>query len=577
MAPREQVYVRPEEDIHSIIDKIAEAESDEVELVIPSGARILQNIVDAYLLKDAISQTGKSVILVTNDVMGGTFADRAGIETVTGEDAAAAEFPASDDPLVEAGAIRPITAMARSPKKNTMSDITTKGRKSALKKNVASTKKTTASKSSLPLTKAAPLGTVGRKDVSESRFLKSYKQSKTDGAGTGNIRFESLKTGKKRTRRPISTGKIVAGILILALLVAGTVFAKVLPKAEVTIFPVRENQTFAMDVRVDQGAASINQEEEIIPGELLTEERTVSGDFPATGSSDPNDKVRGTITIYNESGESQTFVPSRFRSEGGLIFRTQQTVTIPAGTAGSPGTVSAQVVADGTGSQYAIGPSRFTMPGLEGSDLATKVYARSESAFSAPGGTGSKTVSEGDIESAYAALRTKAEAEINLRGNLPEGFVVWDEARNVELADRQTSRQAGESGETFTASVKVVERAIAFKQADLDRYIEDAILADLPEEKTILPKSKQVTFAGSPVVDYTNGTINASLQVAVDVIDKIDAESFRGAIVNKNQEEIKGILNSYRGIESTEVNLWPFWVGEVPSNKERVTVSIHGT
>lgn len=580
MTEREQIFVRPEEDIHSIIDSVQAADTDQVDVVVPSGSRILQNIVDAYLLKDAVEKSEISVRLITNDPMGPTFAERATIPFSKAEGGKAAA--ALEEELLEEDAqeVSPtIRAQTASVSRGSMADIrpkTTMAKKKKSSSSSKSSKKTTKSTTSSKKTAATPagIGGVGKKKISESQFLKNYKKEKGDGGS-----FKDVPTSGKgggRFKR-ISTGKVIAGILVLALLAAGTVFAKVLPKAEVTLFPVRDNQTFSMDVRVDQGTGEVSIENGIIPGELLTEEKTLSGEFEATGSADASDRVRGTITIYNESGESQTFVPSRFQTESGLIFRTQETISIPAGTPENPGTVEALVVADGAGAQYAIGPSRLTLPGLAGSPLADQVYGRTQTGFSAPGGSGAKVVTENDLERAYASLRADLEPQLReLRTTLPTGLAIWDEAYNEELADTSSNKQPGEAAETFTASIRMVARAVSFQEEDLSALVDTVIIDQLEEDQTILSKSKTITFAEPPVVDYEAGTIGATLQVNVDVIKKIDAESFRGAIVNKNQEQIENILNSYEGVESAQVHLWPFWVGTVPSNKDRVTVTISG-
>jgi len=564
MPERERVYVRHDQDIHSIIDAVSQAESSEVDIVVPSGARILQNIVDAYLLKDAVAQAGKTVRLATNDVMGATFAERAGIKTVSLDES-------EDREVIEPQeTIRPVTAMARSVKKSGMSDIVPKSKKIAPKKKVSLKKSSAAPIDSPPRT------VVGRKEVAESKFLQNYNKPREGSFET--LSFPKRKGGKKR----LSAGKIITIIVVVTLFAAGAVFAQILPKAQVTIVPKKESQSFTVDIKVDKDAADASVENGIVPGEFLIDESTVSGEFKATGSESASDRARGTITIYNEfSAQPQTFIPSRFQAENGLIFRTQQNVTVPGatiknGAVVTPGTVQAVVVADGAGSQYAIGPSKFTMPALAGTDRGEKIYGRSTEAFSGGNPGANTVVSENNAEQAYSALREKALKESGISETLPEGLSVWSEATNSELADQSVNPSVGSRADMFTASVKVIERAVAFRQSDYEKVVDETILSKLDAAKTILPKSKKIVFAKPPVVDYAAGTVTAQIQVTVDVIDKIDAESFRGAVVNKDRDEIDKLIDSYRGIEGVKVRLSPFWVGSVPGNEERVKVNIEG-
>jgi len=82
----ERVYIKPEDDINEVVGRLVSTQEDSVEVVVPSGARILQNIVDAYLLRDAALENSKEVTILTNDIMGKIFAERAGLSSSTIKD-----------------------------------------------------------------------------------------------------------------------------------------------------------------------------------------------------------------------------------------------------------------------------------------------------------------------------------------------------------------------------------------------------------------------------------------------------------------------------------------------------------
>ena len=56
-------------------------------------------------------------------------------------------------------------------------------------------------------------------------------------------------------------------------------------------------------------------------------------------------------------------------------------------------------------------------------------------------------------------------------------------------------------------------------------------------------------------------------------MDEFNIEAFKKSILNKKKTDID--INDYKA-DRIEVNLWPFWVRSIPSNLDRVNVTIIG-
>ena len=274
-------------------------------------------------------------------------------------------------------------------------------------------------------------------------------------------------------------------------------------------------------------------------------------------------------------------MPSRFQSEDGKIFWTIKSVTVPGTSTKDgqtvPGKVVVGVTANEPGEAYNIGPAKFTMPALKGTPRAGKIYAISDSPMTG-GKTGqSKVVSNDDLAKAYSSLKEKIRGELDqLKRDLPAGFQLWPEAYNEELADSAASPDAGESAETFQATIKLVARSVVFKSQDLDSYITQQITRGLSEGKVMLADSKEISFLKAPVVDYQKGTVLAALRVKYDVTDKIDSAALIQEILKKKGKDIKSAFASHENIERVQVSLSPFWVRSVPANPERVSLKVYG-
>ena len=124
-------------------------------------------------------------------------------------------------------------------------------------------------------------------------------------------------------------------------------------------------------------AISINVAKDLIPKLKLTAKPASL--FTAECA---NQKARGLVTIFNLNSTAQVIIAStRLTPPSGLIFRADKTIVVPSAQVTSAGLIPGQrevsITADKIGSEYKIGPSTFSVPGLIGSDKYDKVYAKS--------------------------------------------------------------------------------------------------------------------------------------------------------------------------------------------------------
>ena len=578
---KENIYIDLNEDVRSVISKIQESESEQVDLIVPTGARVFQNIVDAHLIREAGANADKVLTVITSDLMGKIFAQRAGLSV-------ASENGANEENIFGATAVaggRMSDIVPRKYNAVLASKSTVKAGPFAPVKPLSFSKikstvlKSAGSKKNMPAGEAAKnKGEIG------AGFLKSYREERSR-----NSVFDDLsKINRRKSFLPfkISATAVVAGIVALTVLAGVVVFSKALPKAEIIIYPARESVEDSVDVFVSSRDFQADLAKGIIPGELLTLEKNENGEFSATGQKEVSQKAKGKIIIYNSfSSQPQAFVASRFQSEDGAeagkIFWTTKGLIVPGAVIKdgktTPGQITAEAVAAEPGEAYNIGPSKFIMPALKNTPKAEKIYAMSESAM-AGGQTGRATVvSNDDVNKAYDSLKEKIKPQFQgLKQNLPVGFQLWPEAYNEELAESSSAPEAGEAADKFKVNVKMVARAIVFRSQDLDNYINQKISTGLKEGKTLLASSKEVSFIKPPVVDYQKNTITASLLVRYDVIDNFDAEDFKKSILNKKIKDVNKIKSGYKNIERVEIKFWPFWVRRVSSNSDRVTIKIVG-
>ncbi|MFY9493338.1 MAG: hypothetical protein WAP55_02595 [Minisyncoccia bacterium] len=581
---KENIYIDLNEDIQSVIQKVQEAETENLDLVVPTGARVLQNIVDAHLIKEAGDENGKILTVVTNDLMGRIFAERAGL-AISGR-VSGSESIRSVKTSINTGRISDIIPRKKTAPANFLSNSPNFSLKPSLAKAKAPPPKLSRG-SKVGEKKSENFFSPRSKGETGADFLKSYREERTKA----NVFKELREINKVRSVGPFRFGPAfwVGVVVVVAAVVGFIVFGETLPRAEVTLYPAREIKSTVVDVLISSENTAINLAKGIIPGELLTMEKSESGEFAATGAKDVSEKAKGQITIYNNySAQPQNFIVSRFQAEvasgetgPGKIFWITKSITVPGMVTKdgqtTPGQISADVVAAEPGEAYNIGPTKFAMPALKGTPRAGKIYALSEAPM-----TGGKTgrasvVSQDDAARAADELKEKLKPQLDeFKKNLPNGFQFWPEAYNEELADSSTSPELGVSAEKFNAAIKIVARAVIFKSQDLDAYINQQISSTLDSGKVALSSSKEVSFLKPPVVDYQKGIASAALSVKYDVIDELDTESFKKEILGQQEKDIKKVFSVYKNIERVEVELSPFWVRAVSSNPDRVKIKVVG-
>jgi len=73
------LYLEVDEDITSAIDKLQKLSAESVQIVVPKRSTMLQSVINLKLLKKAAADSGKKLVLVTNDKVATSLAGRVGL------------------------------------------------------------------------------------------------------------------------------------------------------------------------------------------------------------------------------------------------------------------------------------------------------------------------------------------------------------------------------------------------------------------------------------------------------------------------------------------------------------------
>jgi len=367
----------------------------------------------------------------------------------------------------------------------------------------------------------------------------------------------------------------VGGLAVI--LVAGFLYFK-LQSATVEIWPSVETLTYSETITADKAANAINLESLSIPAKYIETEKTATKEFAATGSGSDGGKASGQVTLYNTSGSSLSLkVGTRLLSDSGKYFTITSKVTIPGGSKSKPGSVKVGVTAFEGGDAYNIGPSNFSVPGLNGTNSYYSTYAVSTEAMKG-GYTGEiKKVTQADIDNANDELvkELSSAALSDIKDQLGADYVVLDDAVSYDENNGSSDRKVGETINNFNYTITVKATGVAFKKSDLDRICKDYIISKMGADKTILESSFTSDYSFDDA-DIADGSVDISVNFSSGVYKTINKNSLALSLMGKTSDEITETVNTNLADSNARVNVkfWPFWVKTAPQSQKSIKIEL---
>jgi len=358
-----------------------------------------------------------------------------------------------------------------------------------------------------------------------------------------------------------------------------------LPKATITIFAKTKIQSLDAEMKADTKAESADFDKKIIPAKAISVSEEISRNFDSTGNKSASSrKARGMITIYNEySSANQPLVATtRFVSEDGKLFRLINGITVPGltkeGTEIKPGAIEAEVTADEAGEEFNIEPTKFTIPGFQGSgsEKYAKIYAKSFKTISG-GAKGSETVrsvTDADISSAKSKILAEFSSVLKqkIKEQAGQGYIILDEALSIGDPNYKVSNSTGEISDKFTVTLKISGSAIVFKETDLNSAIKNVLAKGMGNNYKIADDSI-ITEFGKSDADFENSALTLRLHATGKTVPDLNLTDFKRGSLGKNSQELDIYLKTYPDIARVEVDYWPTFIsGRIPAYASRVDV-----
>ncbi len=358
--------------------------------------------------------------------------------------------------------------------------------------------------------------------------------------------------------------------LILVSFLAAIVFYFSFTKLTILITPEIETTSDTLFLKV------ANQSEaEVRPGDARTQvsgsvnevELDLEKTYLASGEEYLGEEVSGKVKIVNNYNRSQSLVATtRLLSPDNKQYRIKSAVTIPAGAS-----AEVEIYSDKIDREMAIGPTRFTIPGLW-VGLQDKIYAESSEAFVYEQKM-QKYVKASDIQLAKSEIHDLIlEKAKNLKTLRSQDKTIYKILEPYEL---DLDVDAGDKVDSFDMKVKADVVIISLSEEEVKNLASTKLKVLVPDDKELTefnPDSLSYVLE-----NYDDDTDVATIKVTFSgqMILKKDAKIInKENLVSLKAPQIRTYLKDYPEIGQYDLKFYPSFVDRAPRLVDRIEIKI---
>jgi hypothetical protein len=592
------VYLEVDDEITSAAARIRDAEADRLALVLPYGSRVATSRINFRLLsRDALTHE-KRLSIVAGDAATRALAASAGLPVFS----SVAEYESAEP--VAAGDV-PATVAAAAPPPEAATTPPARPDEGVVVAAAASV----AAGAGEPDAEGAPerapdhadgtLGLIVPATVAAAA-AKPADTSATDTSRTVRMRpmpraaaaalpgtdaggavgpvdaAPSRIFGRGGTRTPWLIG---AGILALAVLIAGIGTYLLLPSATIVVTPRPEAVgPIQMNVTADTTATQPDPAGKVVPAQQITIPVSANGTFDATGTRVQLTNATGSVRFENRDPTSTNRIPagSIVRTGSGIRFRTNEGLTVPraelVGLTIFPARASVDITAVDGGPEGNVDAGQITIVPSGENGLFLKVTNPDPTT----GGNRQefKRVTQQDVDGAMTALNASLQTKLTQAMTDPAlttgGATVIPSTGQLGATmptvapDSLVGKEIG----TFDLGLSANGTVIAVDTAPVHAIAEQQLQSQVDPDHRLVANSTDIEV-GDAVV---NGqSVSFPVSASAQQIAILDPARLTAMVVGKPIDEAKAILAPYGDVDLT---VSPDWSGSVPGFESRVNLTV---
>lgn len=573
------IYLEPDEEITSVIDKLKASESNAISLVIPRGATLAQSIVNLKLLRKSAEGFDKNISLISSDRIARNLSSQLGIAVYSkvseAQNAKPIEKPIEIEQEKENDEFKINNYSMNDDESEKVEDLapTNDGDEETdfdeEEDNTEDDNYKHAIREALKDSPEEEDEPEFKRETIEPREPKEENTKKDDG---------EKKDMKKSTfsRKPL----IITASIVFVLLLAASYL--LLPYANARVIVKTEDYKFEDNIIVSKDVAEISVKDLQIPGQLVRIEKEFTKEFDSTGTKDAGEKAIGKIVAYNDYDDKPLLLQKGTKfSANDKIYISTEDATVPGFTftilpgprlVTNPGSVEISVEADKAGDQYNIGPSDFSILTIP-SEKQDKIYGKSTTAFTGGVTKEIKIVTESDLTNAEKSLIE--ELNKSMKAELIESadsqkISVIEDAIAGDIISSTSDSEINNEKDKFNYTLKYSISTIGFIQSDLYDVVRKAVESKLEDKMLIDPEKSEITYkfkeAGS------DSKIILAIGLNGKIASKLTEDNLKRGILNKSISEASSILKENEVVSDVAIDPWPNFIKRMPLMAKRINI-----
>ncbi len=341
-------------------------------------------------------------------------------------------------------------------------------------------------------------------------------------------------------------------------------------KTTITVVPAREKINGGLIVDVYDKDKNKTLGPGAVFGAVDRVEIKKTKTYAATGSEVIGEEATGKVVIINNYTKNQPLVATtRLLSADNKLFRIKNTVNVPAG-----GTVEVEVYADDPGPDMAIGPTRFTIPGLW-AGLQDKIYAESKEPMRYRQNA-KKNITRSDIDAGLRDVRKSLLAAA--KKEISEKYKNYNQAV-YEIDENSVSvdidGKAGEEKDKFSITMSTMVKVAAFNDEAIKKMARDKLISSISGGKKLEEFNEDDIVYSLDKHDPNQGVAAVNVSFSGETAPKdaagiIDTEKILGL----TREQLDDYLDNLPTIAGYEVKFSPSFIKKAPNLIDRIEVKI---
>lgn len=612
------IYIRENDEISDIIERIKNINGKSVTLAVSEGAIVLQDVINLKILQKKAEELGKEISIAKLD--GSDFYKTAenNVSGAKRDSDTVSSFSAIKKPVSSSNVKRFSDIVKRNETvdlRNIRSEKQIKQIEdnSDFERNTDNTASLSLEENKEKIEEFQPekvFTAEGENETDKNNFWEVLKEEKQNNEADNSLKVEKKKLfddhgraseevkemnnldfsyayPKKKKKKfavlPTISARFFASFIALCILTAALALYFILPKVDIVIAMKKEEVKGDYSFVLDEKISEINSEEGKIPVAKTEITNEKAQTFTASSKKRVTEKAVGEITILNEcSTGSQVLVAgTRFASKDGKVYKIEETATIPGFTKPEadivPGQKTAKVVAAEAGESYNIAATTFIIPAYKekGDWRYSCLYAKSDKAMT--GGLDKEVVyvSQEEYDKAVETITADAKEEnkTKVAEQKNDDFIyIDDEEKDATVKVASSSAKVNDIAEKFTITVSATKSVQSIKKKDLEDILADKIAAT-SEFKNAKPVEGSLLYQIGDIVKKDN-EISLNISASEDFTFEIDQDKIKKDIAGKNKEELNEYFSKMSGVRSVSVNPWPFWVNKVPASYDKINITL---